>query len=61
VRTKDEILDESRSHITCPKYGDTAHLWLEVRKIEVLIDLRDVIELRACQIIDRIAAISEKD
>jgi len=33
----------------------------DVVLIEVLIDIRDMIELRFCQLIDRVAALVEKD
>jgi hypothetical protein len=61
MRTKDEILDQARQDITSPEYGDTAHLWLDVRKIEVLIDIRDILELRLREINSDIYKIAQKD
>jgi len=43
MRTKDDILDLCRTDITNPLYEISAHLWLELRKIEVLIDIRDIL------------------
>jgi len=44
MRTKDEILTRCRDDIQNPKYNEQAPLWLEYRKIEVLIDIRDCIQ-----------------
>jgi len=43
MRTKDEILDDARRDIQDDTQKSEAPLWLEVRKIEVLIDLRDTL------------------
>ena len=43
MRTKDDILSDSLRDITNDKYKQDAHLWLEVRKIEVLLDIRDIL------------------
>ena len=43
MRTKDEILDNARDDIQNPKYDEQAPLWLEYRKIEVLCDIRDIL------------------
>ena len=43
MRTKDEILECARDDITNPHYGDKAAFWLEYRKIEVLVDIRDIL------------------
>ena len=44
MRNKDEFLAECGQDITNERYKQDAHLWLEVRKIEVLIDIRDHLE-----------------
>lgn len=61
MRTKDEILDNARNDITSPQYGDTASLWLEVRKIEVLIDIRDILSYWIKRISINIETIADKD
>ncbi|GAG59262.1 unnamed protein product [marine sediment metagenome] len=43
MKTKDEILDRCRADIQNPKYSEQAPFWLEYRKIEVLIDIRDIL------------------
>lgn len=43
MRTKDEILSYARRDIQDDTQKGAAPLWLEVRKIEVLIDIRDVL------------------
>jgi hypothetical protein len=42
MRTKDEILSYARRDIQDDTQKGAAPLWLEVRKIEVLIDIRDI-------------------
>lgn len=44
MRTKDEILDSSKSDIMSESFRDKAPLWLEYRKLEVLIDIRDTLK-----------------
>lgn len=61
MRTKDEILKSGRDDIRNKHFTVEAPLWVELRKIEVLIDIRDIVELRFCQLIDRVAAIGQKD
>lgn len=61
MRTKQEILDQTRNHILSPEYGDTAGLWLEVRKIEVLIDIRDILSYWTKRISINIETIADKD
>jgi hypothetical protein len=46
MRTKDEILESCRDDIQKPKYNPQAPLWLEYRKLEVLIDIRDMFDTR---------------
>ncbi|GAH19941.1 unnamed protein product, partial [marine sediment metagenome] len=41
MRTKDEILDSTREDIRDCAGSDTPALWMEYRKLEVLIDIRD--------------------
>lgn len=43
MRTNDTILNQANKDITLEKHKEDAHLWLEVRKIEVLIDIRDIL------------------
>jgi len=43
MRTKDEILKDARHDITDEQYKTTKANWLEYRKIEVLIDIRDLL------------------
>ena len=43
MREKDDILNDARRDIALPKYKAEAHLWLEVRKIEVLLDIREAL------------------
>ncbi|MBA7496001.1 hypothetical protein ES702_06598 [subsurface metagenome] len=43
MRTKDEILDSCRNDIVSEAYKDKAAFWLDYRKIEVLIDIRDIL------------------
>jgi len=52
MRTKDEILKGARDDITNPHYGDKAPFWLEYRKIEVLLDIRDQVHENNCILID---------
>lgn len=44
MRKKEEILLEARKDVVDKTYKESSHLWLEVRKIEVLVDIRDSIE-----------------
>jgi len=60
MRTKDEILDDARCDITSEVNRDTAHLWLEVRKIEALIDIKDIIKDAATAIILQLGHPKEK-
>jgi len=43
MRTKDNILSDARRDITNQNYRDLAPFWLSVRQIEVLIDIRDIL------------------
>ena len=43
MREKDDILNDARRDIALPKYKAEAHLWLEFRKIEVLLDIREAL------------------
>lgn len=61
MRTKDEILESTREDIKGWLDPNSPGLWMEYRKIEVLIDIRDIIELRFCQLIDRVTALVDKD
>jgi len=43
MRTKEEILTDCNHDILDEQYKTNAHLWVELRKIEVLIDIRDIL------------------
>lgn len=43
MRTKDEILDHARRDIQDDTQISEAPLWLEYRRLEVLIDIRDIL------------------
>jgi len=43
MRTKDEILLDVRHDIQDKEHKAEAELWLEYRKIEVLIDIRNIL------------------
>ncbi len=53
MRTKDDILIDARRDITDEQYKTTKANWLEYRKIEVLIDIRDI-HSQALVALDRI-------
>lgn len=42
MRTRDEILSQARDDITSKNHKPDIPFWLEYRKIEVLIDIRDI-------------------
>lgn len=44
MKKREDILDSAYRDVTNTNYRDVAHLWLEVRKIEVLLDIRDTFE-----------------
>ncbi|GAH70877.1 unnamed protein product [marine sediment metagenome] len=44
MRTKDEILDSTREDIRGWSGRDTPSLWMEYRKLEVFIDIRDILK-----------------
>lgn len=44
MRTKVEILDDARCDIQTNEHREDSALWLEVRKLEVFIDIRDVLK-----------------
>ena len=60
MRTKAKILDSTERNSKKATGPVDISLIHSLHTLEVLIDIRDIIELRTCQIIDRIAAISEK-
>jgi len=60
MRTKKEILKDATDVISKVPAWDTTASLHERLTIEVLIDIRDGIELRACQIIDRLSGIPVK-
>ena len=43
MRTKDDILDDAMQDIINPVYAGKEPYWLEYRKIEALIDIRDIL------------------
>jgi len=43
MRTKDEILKSARKDIRDKQYSMKGPLWLELRKLEVFIDIRDIL------------------
>lgn len=43
MRTKDEILAAARDDIQNPEYAGKEPYWLEYRKIQILIDIRDIL------------------
>ncbi len=56
MRTKDEILEGARNDIQSDKFKEVAPLWIEYRKLEVLIDIRDLLQ----GVFNRLAAICER-
>lgn len=44
MRSKDEILEVCKADISNERYKAEAPLWLEVRKIELLLDIREILE-----------------
>jgi len=44
MRSKDEILSAAINNISDDKYGDKRPLWLEYRKLEVMIGIRDTLK-----------------
>jgi hypothetical protein len=61
MRTKDEILADCRHDIKNETFKEEADLWLEHRKIEVLIDIRDEIHKAAKDIQEAIWNMPGKD
>jgi len=61
MRTKQQILDSTERNAKKATGPFDISLIHSLHTLEVFIDIRDIIELRLCQIIDRIAAISGKD
>lgn len=61
MRTKDEILGSARNDISSKDFREDAPLWMEYRKLEVLIDIRDILYNRLSHISRHIESISEKD
>jgi len=57
MRTKEEILKDTREDITDKTYSTHASLWVQYRLIEVLIDIRDILKARTEQIADAQATI----
>lgn len=43
MREKNKILDDARQDIINPDYAGREPYWLEVRKIEVLLDIREAL------------------
>lgn len=43
MRTKKDILDDVRGDINDDDHKTDAHLWVQYRYIEVLIDIRDIL------------------
>ena len=61
MRTKDQILSNIREDIRDVKHRDTAALWIQYRLIEVLLDIRDILEqLRTSQLPPKDNPIREK-
>ena len=58
MRTKDEILDDANRDITRKMYKADAGFWLDVRKIEIQIDIRDILKDGLDHIISAILNIS---
>ena len=50
MRTKDDILHDASQDIINPDYVGKEPYWLEYRKIEVLIDIRDSLDNRLLEI-----------
>jgi hypothetical protein len=43
MRTKDEVLNQARDFISNPNHSGKRPLWIERIKIEILLDIRDVL------------------
>lgn len=61
MRSKVDILNDSQEERSDEPQCDFTASLIQKLLLESVIDIRDIIELRACQIIDRIAEISHKD
>jgi len=61
MRTKDEILERCRDDIQNPKYNEQTPFWLEYRKIEVLIDIRDALVTDCKDAMNALIEIRKKD
>ena len=61
MREKQQILEDANRDITNERYKADAPLWLQCRHLEVLIDIRDSIELFRQQREDYIEIITGKD
>jgi len=59
MRTADEILKDARDDITNPNYAGKEPFWLEYRKIEVLIDIRDCIAEINDGVLDKLLEITK--
>ncbi|MBA7630359.1 hypothetical protein ES703_37881 [subsurface metagenome] len=51
MRTKDQILTDCRNDIVDEKYHEDQAHWLVLRQIEVLLDIRDILEADRLHII----------
>lgn len=61
MRTQDDILKCCREDINSKHFSQQAPLWLEYRKIEVLIDIRDILQYCLLRIADLHSAFKEKE
>lgn len=59
MRTKDEILDSTREDIKGWLDPQSPGLWMEYRKIEVLIDIRDTLDKLMIELYRGLLAISK--
>ncbi|MBA7662265.1 hypothetical protein ES703_70293 [subsurface metagenome] len=61
MRAKGEILEDLKEHADKldPQHYELASV--AMIETEIQIDMRDMLELRLCQLIDRVAALVEKD
>lgn len=60
MRTKDEILEDARLDITDDTQKSESVQWLEYRKIEVWIDIRDILSYWIKRISINIETIADK-
>lgn len=59
MRNKEEILSDCRRDVIDKDFKDSAANWLAVRQVEVLIDIRDILEKRLESLYYRFEAIHE--